>query len=437
MKVLVVGGGGREHAIVWKLAQSRFVEKIYCAPGNAGIAELAECVNISDTDIRNLASFVEKVGVDFTIVGPESALSEGIVDYFTSRKLNIFGPTKAAAQIESSKIFAKEFMKEYRIPTASYLRFDNPEDAILFLENHELPVVIKADGLAAGKGAVVAENLEEAKDAVRKMMIERTWGEAGRRIIIEEFIPGREVSVLAFTDGHTVVPMLSSTDYKRAEENGTGPNTGGMGSIAPNPNFTDDILERVSEEVIKPVINGLRMKGHPFKGVLYAGIMIHNGNFKVLEFNCRFGDPETQVVLSLLDSDLMEIILHIHHEKLDEADIRWKKDMSAVCVIMASGGYPKRYKKGFPVEGLDALEDPNVQVFHAGTTTVADRVVTNGGRVLGVTAWDSTLEKARKRAYNSVEKIHFEKCFYRKDIGLAFLKKKENYRVFYPGEEII
>ncbi|MCK5833766.1 phosphoribosylamine--glycine ligase [bacterium] len=290
MRVLVVGGGGREHAIVWKLSQSRFVEKIYCAPGNAGIAQLAECINIADTDIRNLASLVEKVGVDFTIDGPESALSEGIVDYFTSRKLNIFGPTKGAAQIESSKIFAKEFMKECRIPTASYLSFDNPEDAIKFLEGHEMPLVIKADGLAAGKGAIVAETLDEAKDAVRKTMIERAWGEAGRRILIEEFIPGREVSVLAFTDGHTIIPMLSSTDYKRAFGGGEGPNTGGMGTIAPNPNITDEILERVCSEVIKPVVDGLRQKGHPFKGILYAGLIIQDDNFKVLEFNCRFGD---------------------------------------------------------------------------------------------------------------------------------------------------
>ncbi len=424
MRVLVVGGGGREHALIWKLAQSRFVEKIYCAPGNAGIAQLAECVAIAETDIRNLASFVEKVGVDFTIVGPESALSEGIVDYFNSRKLNIFGPTKAAAQIESSKIFAKEFMKEYRIPTASYLSFDNPEDAIAFLEDHQLPLVIKADGLAAGKGAVVAENMEEAKDAVRKMMIERAWGEAGRRIIIEEFMPGREVSILAFTDGKTVVPMPAATDYKRAFDNSEGPNTGGMGTIAPNPNITEEILQRASEEVIRPVVDGLRQKGHPFKGVLYAGLMIQNENFKVLEFNCRFGDPETQAVLPLLDSDLMEIILHIHHERLDEADIRWKNDLSAVCVILASGGYPKRYKKGFPIEGLESVNDPNTMVFHAGTTTVGDRIVTDGGRVLGVTAWDTGLEKARNRAYSSVKKISFEKSFYRSDIAQRFLGKK-------------
>ncbi|HHS50237.1 MAG TPA: phosphoribosylamine--glycine ligase [candidate division Zixibacteria bacterium] len=423
MKVLVVGGGGREHAIVWKLSQSRFVEKIYCAPGNAGIAKLAESVAIADTDIRNLASFVEKVGVDFTIVGPESALSEGIVDYFNARKLNIFGPTKAAAQIESSKIFAKEFMKEFHIPTASWLSFDKPEDAIKFLESHELPLVIKADGLAAGKGTVVAENMEEAKDAVRKMMIERAWGEAGRRILIEEFMPGREVSVLAFTDGKTVVPMVSSTDYKRAFDGGEGPNTGGMGTIAPNPNITGEMLDRVRDEVILPVVEGLGRKGHPFKGVLYTGLMIRDGNFKVLEFNCRFGDPETQVVLPLLESDLMEIILHIHHEKLDEAEILWKHELSAACIIMASGGYPKRYKKGLPIEGLDKISDPNTQVFHAGTTKVGDKIVTNGGRVLGVTAWDNSLEKALNRAYKAVDKISWEKGFHRRDIGEGFLKR--------------
>ena len=421
MKVLVVGGGGREHAIVWKLSQSRFVEKIYCAPGNAGIAQLAECVNIADTDIRNLASFVEKVGIDFTVVGPESALSEGIVDYFNSRKLNIFGPTKAAAQIESSKIFAKEFMKEFHIPTASYMSFESPEEAIRFIDSHELPLVIKADGLAAGKGTVIVESREEARDVVRKMMIERAWGEAGRRILIEEFMPGREVSVLAFTDGRTVVPMASSTDYKRALDGGEGPNTGGMGTIAPNPNISDEILNRVCDEVIKPVVDGMRFRGLPFKGVLYTGLMIRDGHFKVLEFNCRFGDPETQVVLPLLESDLMEIILHIHHERLDEAEIEWKKDRAAICVIMASGGYPKRYKKGFPITGLDAINDDNVHVFHAGTTVVGENIVTNGGRVLGVTAWDSSLGKARDRAYRAVKKIDFEKAFYRSDIGKAFI----------------
>ncbi len=420
MKVLVVGGGGREHAIVWKLAQSRFVEKIYCAPGNAGIAQLAECVNISDTDIRNLASFVEKVGVDFTIVGPESALSEGIVDYFTSRKLNIFGPTKAAAKIESSKIFAKEFMKEFRIPTASYMDFQQPEAAIRFLEEHEPPLVIKADGLAAGKGTVIANTHEEAKAAVSKMMIERAWGEAGRRILIEEFMPGREVSVLAFTDGKTVLPMVSCTDYKRAFDGGEGPNTGGMGTIAPNPNVTDEILYRVCDEVIKPVVDGLRFRGSPFKGILYTGLMIKNDHFKVLEFNCRFGDPETQVVLPLLESDLMEIILHIHHKRLDEADIKWAKNRAAMCVVMASGGYPKRYKKGFPITGLDKIKDENVQVFHAGTTMTGDNIVTNGGRVLGVTAWDKDLRKAGDRAYKAVDKINFEKTFHRTDIGKAF-----------------
>ena len=422
MKVLVIGGGGREHAIIWKLSQSRYVEKIYCAPGNAGIEELAECVDIADSDIRNLASFAEKAGIDFTVVGPEAPLSEGIVDYFNSRKLNTFGPTQAAAQIESSKVFAKEFMKEFRIPTASYVSFDSAEKAIKFIEGHQLPLVVKADGLAAGKGAMVAETLEEAKDAVRRAMIERAWGEAGRRIIVEEFLPGREVSVLAFTDGKTVVPMIPSTDYKQAYEGGKGPNTGGMGTIAPNPNVHPELLEEVVDRVLKPTVDGLRFRGYPFKGVLYAGLMLARGDFKVLEFNCRFGDPETQVVLPLLDSDLMEIILHIHHEKLDEADIRWKDDHHSVCVIMASGGYPKRYKKGFPIEGLDRVGGNSIQVFHAGTAKVGDNIVTDGGRVLGVTAWDESFPKARNMAYSALGQIEFEKATYRKDIGKGFLK---------------
>lgn len=422
MKILVVGGGGREHALIWKLSQSRYIEKIYCAPGNAGISQLAECVNIQDTDIRNLASFVEKTGVDFTVVGPEAPLSEGIVDYFASRKLNTFGPGQGAAKIESSKIYAKEFMNEFRIPTASFVSFDNAEDAIKFVESHKLPLVIKADGLAAGKGTVVAENLEEAKDAIRRSMIERAWGDAGRRILIEEFIPGREVSVLAFTDGKTVVPMVTSTDYKRAFDGGVGPNTGGMGTISPNPNLDERTIARIQEEILQPTIDGLRYRGTPFKGVIYPGLMIVNGEFKVLEYNCRFGDPETQVIMPLLETDLMEIMLHIHHDKLDEAEIEWRNDMSAMCVVMASGGYPKRYKKGTEIFGLEDVKDDQTQVFHAGTTTIGDKVVTDGGRVLGVTAWDKTLQKARDRAYRAVEKISWDKEFHRNDIGHNFLK---------------
>ncbi|RKZ30319.1 phosphoribosylamine--glycine ligase [bacterium] len=421
MKILVVGGGGKEHAIVWKLSQSRFVEKVYCAPGNAGIARLAENVNIADTDIRNLASFVEKNGVDFTVVGPEAPLSEGIVDYFNDRKLNIFGPTRKAALIESSKIFAKDFMKEFRIPTASFVSFDRAEDAIHFLEHHSLPLVIKADGLASGKGATIADTLEEAKDAVRRAMIERAWGEAGRRIIIEEFLPGHEVSLLAFTDGKTVLPMVTSTEYKRVSDGGHGPNTGGMGTIAPNPNVDKKTVDRIVEEVLKPTVDGLRYRGSPFKGVLYAGIMIRENDFKVLEFNCRFGDPETQAVLPLLESDLMEIMLHIHHDRLEEAEIKWKENIFSVCVIMASGGYPKRYKKGFQIKGLDKINDNQTVVFHAGTTRVGEKIVTDGGRVLAITSWDKNLKAARDRAYRAVEKISWEKEYHRKDIGIGFI----------------
>ena len=425
MKVLIIGGGGREHALAWKLSKSKFVEKVYCAPGNAGIASVSECVAIADSDIRNLASFVEKTGIDMTVVGPESPLSEGIADYFSSRKLNIFGPSQAAAKIESSKIFAKEFMKKFHIPTASYVTFDKAEEAIKFIEDHGLPIVIKADGLAAGKGATVAETLEEAKDAVFRAMIEKAWGDAGNRILIEEFLDGREVSVMGFSDGKTVVPMMTCTDFKRASDGGKGPNTGGMGSVAPNPNIDNSLVSRIKDEVLQPTIDGLRRIGTPFKGVLYAGIMLLGDDYKILEFNCRFGDPETQVLLPLLETDLMEIILHIHHEKLAEADIRWNENNSAVCIVMASGGYPKRYKKGYPIEGLDAVRDPQVCVFHAGTTFSGNKILTDGGRVLGVTAWDKTLPLARDRAYKAVAKISFEKEFHRNDIGERFIKERQ------------
>ena len=424
MKILVIGGGGREHAIVWKLAQSRFVEKIYCAPGNAGISQLAECIAIADTDIRNLISFVEKTGIDFTLVGPENPLSEGIVDQFTNRKHLIFGPTQAAAKIESSKIFAKEFMKRFHIPTASYVTFDKAEDAVKFIENHKLPIVIKADGLAGGKGATVAETLDEAKEAILKCMIECAYGDAGKRVLVEEFIKGREVSVLAFCDGKTAVPMLTSTDFKRALDGGAGPNTGGMGTVAPNPNIEKNTLNRIINEVVQPTVDGLRYLKTPFKGILYAGVMLVEDEFKVLEFNCRFGDPETQVLLPLLETDLMEILLYIANERLDEAEIIWKNEMSAVCVVMASGGYPKRYRKGFPIEGLEQVKDPQTMVFHAGTTFTGGKVVTDGGRVLGITAWDNDLPKARDRAYRAVGKITFEKEFHRNDIGERFVKER-------------
>ena len=426
MKILVVGGGGREHAIAWKLSQSPLVKKIYACPGNAGIASLGDCIEISAEDIKGLADFAEKNLIDLTVVGPEQPLILGIVDEFEKRKLKIFGPKKEAALIEGSKGFAKEFMKRYHIPTASFKIFEQKDEAIDFVRSSEFPLVIKADGLAAGKGAFVVEDLKSAEEAVEKVMVQKIFGEAGNRVVVEDFLIGEEVTILAFTDGRTVLPMVSSQDHKRIYDGDRGPNTGGMGAYAPTLIVNEKIMKKITEEILEPAIFGLNKEGRVFKGVLYAGLMITEMGPKVIEFNCRFGDPETQAVLPLLESDLAEIFLSMVEEELDLQDVKWKEG-SAVCVVLASGGYPDKYEKGKEIFGLNRVGNSNVLVFHAGTKKTGNRVVTNGGRVLGITAFDQTMEGALGRAYSAVDKIRFGGMQYRHDIGYRATNVRREY----------
>lgn len=419
MKILLIGSGGREHALAWKISQSKYVEKIIAIPGNAGISKLAECIDADPKDFRNIANIAERQNVDITIVGHEEPLANGIVDYFSKRGLRIFGPTQEAAKIEASKAFAKQFMRKNHIPTATFMLFDKYEEAVRFVEKHPFPLVIKADGLAGGKGVVIAENFEQAKDTIAHMMIERAWGDAGRRIIVEDFLTGTEVSVLSITDGYNVVPFLPAQDYKRAFDNDEGPNTGGMGAIAPHPLVDERLLRQILEEILQPAVDGLRFSGTPFRGILYAGIMLTEYGPKVLEFNCRFGDPETQVILPLLKSDLVEIILFAMENRILEADVEWSSQ-KAVSVVMASSGYPKRYKKGYPIEGLAELEAKpmkDVLIFHAGTTKKGNAYLTDGGRVLNIVGIGETYDSASSKAYGAIERISFEKAFWRSDIA--------------------
>jgi phosphoribosylamine--glycine ligase len=426
MKILVVGGGGREHAIAWKLSQSPLVKKIYAAPGNAGIAELGDCVEISSEDIKGLADFAEKNSIDLTVVGPELPLTLGIVDEFGKRNLKIFGPKKEAALIEGSKVFAKEFMKKYHIPTASFRIFEKKEEAIDFIRSSEFPLVIKADGLAAGKGAFVIEDLNNAEEVIQKVMGEKVLGEAGNKVVVEDFLTGEEVTILAFTDGKTILPIVSSQDHKRIYDGDRGPNTGGMGAYAPTLIVNDRMMKKITEEILEPTIYGLEREGRVYKGVLYAGLIITEIGPKVMEFNCRFGDPETQVVLSLLESDLAEIFLSIINEELELQDVKWK-DGSAVCVVLASGGYPDKYEKGKEIFGLKRAQNSGVVVFHAGTKNEGNKIVTNGGRVLGVTAFDKTMQGALSKAYSAADKIRFEGMQYRHDIGYRATNVRREY----------
>jgi phosphoribosylamine--glycine ligase len=426
MKILVVGGGGREHAIAWKLSQSPLVKKIYAAPGNAGIAELGDCVEISSEDIKELADFAEKNSIDLTVVGPELPLTLGIVDEFGKRNLKIFGPKKEAALIEGSKVFAKEFMKKYHIPTASFKIFEKKEEALDFIRSSEFPLVIKADGLAAGKGAFVIEDLNNAEEVIQKVMGEKVLGEAGNKVVVEDFLTGEEVTILAFTDGKTILPIVSSQDHKRIYDGDRGPNTGGMGAYAPTLIVNDRMMKKITEEILEPTIYGLEREGRVYKGVLYAGLIITEIGPKVMEFNCRFGDPETQVVLSLLESDLAEIFLSIINEELELQDVKWK-DGSAVCVVLASGGYPDKYEKGKEIFGLKRAQNSGVVVFHAGTKNEGNKIVTNGGRVLGVTAFDKTMQGALSKAYSAADKIKFEGMQYRHDIGYRATNVRREY----------
>lgn len=422
MKVLVVGGGGREHALVWKLAQSPRVSRIYCAPGNGGIQQLARCVPIAAEDLEGLLRFALTEKIDLTVVGPEVPLVLGIVDVFRANGLRIFGPTAKAAAIEGSKGLAKELMYKYNIPTARFAMFEEPEQAKLYIKDLGAPCVVKADGLAAGKGVVVAMSIAEACRAVESFMAEQSLGEAGLKVVIEEFLVGEEVSVLAFTDGQTIKPMVWAQDHKRIFDGDRGPNTGGMGAYAPPPKLYNPELEKaIMADILQPIIEGLAREGRFYQGVLYAGLMLTDKGPQVLEFNARFGDPETQPVLMLLETDLLEIMEAIIAQKLEKVKITWK-DGAAVCVVMASGGYPGTYEKGKAINGLEDIDQPEVQVFHAGTAVENGRFLTAGGRVLGVTAMGKDVQAAIDSAYRAAAKISFEQMHYRKDIGYRALK---------------
>lgn len=425
MRILLIGGGGREHALAWKLAQSPKVEKLYAAPGNPGIAQLkkCECIDINLDDLEGVADYAEEKSIDLTVVGPEAPLVAGLADVFKRRGLPVFGPSKAAAQLEGSKAFAKELMAKYNIPTAFFKICEDIASAKAYVEEKGAPIVVKADGLAAGKGVVVAMTKEEALAAIDEMMADHKFGQAGARLVLEEYMEGEEASLLAFTDGKTVAPMIAAQDHKRVFDGDEGPNTGGMGTYAPAPVMTDILRLKATERILKPVVEAMAKEGMPYQGCLYAGLMIKGDSVKVVEFNCRFGDPETQVVLPLLDGDLADIMLACATGTLDKADVGWH-DKAAVCVVMASGGYPESYEKGKDIAGLEiAASDKNVVVFHAGTKYEGGAIVTAGGRVLGVTAVDATIKAARDRAYAAVEKIKFDKAFCRKDIAWRALKR--------------
>jgi phosphoribosylamine--glycine ligase len=422
MKVLVIGGGGREHALVWKLSQSRHVDRIYCMPGNAGIAEIAECIDVNN-DFEALLDFVKYEWIDLTIVGPEDPLSRGIVDLFEKEGRRIIGPNREASRLEASKVFAKDFMRRYGIPTAEYRVFSSYIHAEEYVRLKGAPIVVKADGLAAGKGVFVARTIDEAIEALRLIMKERIFGDSGDRVIIEECLEGEEASFMAFCDGKTVIPMVSSQDHKRVFDNDEGPNTGGMGAYSPAPVITEEISRIVMDKIMLPVIKGMRSEGIKYKGILYAGLMIKGGIPYVLEFNCRFGDPETQPVLSRLETDLVDICFAILDERLSEIEINWRPDAS-VCVVLASKGYPGRYEKGKIIKGLDKLKGiEDLFVFHAGTAFNNGDIVTSGGRVLGVTALGKDIESARERAYKAIEEIHFEGMHFRKDIAVKAIKR--------------
>ena len=423
MKILVIGSGGREHAIVRALKKSPRATDIYVLPGNGGISADAVCVPGSATDVAGAVDFAREIGADFAVVTPDDPLCLGMADALEHIGVPVFGPSKAAAQIEGSKVFAKGLMRKYGIPTAACEVFDDFEAALAYVDAAPLPIVVKADGLALGKGVTVAQTREEARSAVRAAMCERVFGESGARLVIEEYLEGPEVSVLSFTDGHTLVPMVSSMDHKRALDGDLGPNTGGMGTVAPNPWYTPEIAAECMERIFLPTMRAMNAEGRTFRGCLYFGLMLTKDGPKVIEYNCRFGDPETQVVLPLLDTDLLEIMEATAAGRLAEVDIRWKPG-SACCVILASGGYPKAYKKGLPISGLEEngqLPGEPAEVFHAGTKLESGRYYTNGGRVLGVTAAASSLEEAVSRAYAAADRISFEGLHRRGDIGARAL----------------
>lgn len=415
MKILVVGGGGREHAICWKLSKEKNVEKIYCAPGNAGIANVAECVNIGDTNIEELLKFAKENEIGLTIVGPEVPLVMGIVDEFEKEGLRVFGPNKKCAQLEGSKAFSKEFMIKHNIPTAKYKEYTNLEEAISEIDSFGYPVVIKADGLAAGKGVVIPENREDAIATLKEMMSDKKFGAAGDKIVIEEFLKGIETSILAFVDNDTIVPMASAKDHKKVNNYEQGPNTGGMGTFSPSEIYTEELANKVKETVLEKTLEGFKKDGLNFKGILFVGLMITEDGEKVLEYNVRFGDPETQSVLFRLETDLHEIMEAILDNKLKDIEINYSDD-EAVCVMLTSGGYPDSYEKGKIITGLENL-DNDIVVFHSGTKMLDGNLVTNGGRVIGITAKSTTVKDAAEKVYENIKKINFEGMHYRTDIG--------------------
>lgn len=425
MNILVVGGGGREHALVMKLAESKKNVQLFCTPGNGGIAKYAKCYSVKATDIDGVVALAKEISADMVVVAPDDPLVLGMVDALNAEGLAAFGPDKAAAIIEGSKVFSKELMKKYNIPTAKYEVFSDSSKAIEYIKTeNKYPTVIKADGLALGKGVIIAQNFDEAKDAVNSIMEDKIFGKSGANIVIEEFLTGPEVSVLCFTDGKTVSPMVSSMDHKRAYDNDEGPNTGGMGTVAPNPYYTEKIADECMNKIFLPTINAMVKENRTFKGCLYFGLMITPDGPKVIEYNCRFGDPETQVVLPLLDTDLVDIFDAVINEKLSQIDIKWKNASSA-CVVLASGGYPKKYETGLKITGLNEngqLDD--VKIYHAGTKLENNEFYTSGGRVLGVTAVSDTLKSAVDKAYGAVNDIKFDKMHYRKDIGQRALNIK-------------
>ncbi|MBU1568266.1 MAG: phosphoribosylamine--glycine ligase [Proteobacteria bacterium] len=424
MKILVVGSGGREHALVWKIKQSKKVEKVYCAPGNAGISRMADCVDIAVTDVDALMKFARKEGIGLTVVGPESSLVSGIVDVFEANGLRIFGPSQKAAELEGSKIFCKEFFKKYNIPTAAFAVFTDAKKAKKYIDGCGAPLVVKADGLAAGKGVIVAKTVEEAKQAVDYIMTEKAFGSAGDRIIVEACLVGEEASYIAFTDGKTVLPLPTSQDHKAIFENDQGSNTGGMGAYSPAPVVTSEIADFVMNRIMLPTIKGMEAEGRPYKGMLYAGLMISENDINVLEFNCRFGDPEAQPLLMRLKSDIVDIFESTIDRTL--AQVEMKIDpRPTVCVVMAAGGYPGSYENGKTIKGLGkAAECRGVEVFHAGTARKHGRCVTNGGRVLGVTAIGKDLQEAISRAYVAADLIRWTNCYFRRDIGAKALRRR-------------
>ena len=421
MKVLIVGSGGREHAIAWKVAQSKKVDKIYCAPGNAGISEVAECVPIGAMEFDKLVAFAKEKEIDLTVIGMDDPLVGGIVDVFEKEGLRVFGPRKNAAILEGSKAFSKDLMKKYNIPTAAYETFTDPEKALEYLVTAKMPIVLKADGLALGKGVLICQTLEEAKEGVKTLMMDKKFGSAGDEIVIEEFMTGREVSVLSFVDGNIVKIMSSAQDHKRAKDGDQGLNTGGMGNFSPSPFYTKEVDEFCKKYIYQPTVDAMKAEGRPFKGVIFFGLMLTPDGPKVLEYNARFGDPEAQVVLPRLENDIVDVFEACIDGTLDQVDLKFDNDRATVCVILASDGYPVEYKKGFPIEGLEKFKGKDdYYVFHSGTKFNENgQIVTNGGRVLGVTATGKDLKEARKKAYEATEWISFENKYMRHDIGKA------------------